>query len=426
MATDADSSAEEELRQAIEEGPLDRQMAVLWASDWVAISSAYATQSERNLRWLNSKNFPGIVADHVPLTGHENVIFERETPWPYKVWTGEKSANGQQFGGDTVTEAFYRGNYDFVICLKDALQWLPRWHNSPIPKVMYVPVPSDPAPPSLFQSIERAPFVWCPSRNGVEQLEENGIDATYMPHHVDQATFRPLRDDDPIDRAQIRAPADLGPDDYVVGFVGLNRGERKDIGRVIRAFNEWRIEYNHAEARLHLHTEPTPPSGGGIDIPQFASKIGIPNTHIEITDPWKKRVGYTSKQMVQFYLTLDCYLGIERGAGFAMPPLEANACGVPAVVTDHAAMRERIVDGENGYRVSPIDEEVNWMTGTNAIPSVEATVETLESVYQRDWDSEAIHRSVIPEYDVRTVLVEHMAPALNRVMEGFYPEDDPL
>ena len=37
--------------------------------------------------------------------------------------------------------------------------------------------------------------------------------------------------------------------------------------------------------------------------------------------------------------------------GFAYAPMEALACGVPAIVTEDTGMKEHIVEGRNGYVV---------------------------------------------------------------------------
>lgn len=47
--------------------------------------------------------------------------------------------------------------------------------------------------------------------------------------------------------------------------------------------------------------------------------------------------------------------GENRGEGIPLTPLEAQACGVPAVVGDEDGSQEAVVDGETGFIVSPRD-----------------------------------------------------------------------
>lgn len=400
---------------------------VLWASDNVALDSAYATQTRKTLAWLADDEWEpaaGLDAGHAPLIGLDQVEYEAGDPWPFRVWPAEQPAHKRQFGGDLVLEAFYRGEYDLLVALKDALQWLPRFHDAPVPTVMYTPVPSDPAPPALFESLETATAIWCPSRNGVEQLEARGLAAEYVPHHVDAAAFRPVRDDDPVGEADLRAAAGEGtaplrPDDYVVGFCGLNRGERKDLGRIVEGFARWRREYDHPDARLHLHTTAEPMGDGGVHVDELRGQLGLPEPAVLVTDPWRYRTGYSTVEMATWYATLDCYLGATRGEGFGVPLLEAAACGVPIVATDHAAMAERVADG-NGVLVEPVEREVNRNTGVAAIPAVADIAAALEDVYRQSWDPEAVRATVVPEFDVEQVLHDYLLPALADARDAVY------
>lgn len=47
--------------------------------------------------------------------------------------------------------------------------------------------------------------------------------------------------------------------------------------------------------------------------------------------------------------------GCGRGEGIPLTPLEAMGCGVPIIVGDEDGSREAIVDGQNGFIVSPRD-----------------------------------------------------------------------
>lgn len=392
---------------------------ILWASDYCFLRSAYATQSLNTFKWLNGDD-RDISVDHQPLSGNRQVLFEPDTVTDYRIWPGETAASGQQFDGSDTIRHFYKGDYDLLVSLKDCLGWFPSMHTSPIPKVAYTPVASDPAPLSLFDAADQWTDVWCPSRNGVEQFDDHGIDATYVPHSVDKSVFRPVMPDDPVDIDDIRSEAGIDPSDYIVGFVGLNRGERKDVARIIEAFAAWRDDYGRSEAKLYMHTDPDGSKMGGVNVKQLAARIGLPRQTLMFTDSWKRHVGYTSRGMSKFYNVIDCYVGTERGAGFSMPLLEASACGTPVIGTRHAAMPERVKHGDNGYLVDPTVTETNQMTGVNAIPSVDDIALALEQVYQNDWDPESVRSTVIPEFDVETVVEGTMLPAIEDVLESVY------
>ena len=50
----------------------------------------------------------------------------------------------------------------------------------------------------------------------------------------------------------------------------------------------------------------------------------------------------------RFYQALDIYIAPQRWEGFGLTPLEAMACGAPAIATRVGAFEELIVDGETG------------------------------------------------------------------------------
>ena len=49
--------------------------------------------------------------------------------------------------------------------------------------------------------------------------------------------------------------------------------------------------------------------------------------------------------------------GLGRGEGIPLTPLEAAACGKPIIVGNEDGSREAVINGENGYSVSPRDPE---------------------------------------------------------------------
>ncbi len=57
----------------------------------------------------------------------------------------------------------------------------------------------------------------------------------------------------------------------------------------------------------------------------------------------------------EWYQALDLFVAPQRWEGFGLTPLEAMACGVPAIATRVGAFEELIVDGETG-RLVPRDD----------------------------------------------------------------------
>ncbi len=57
----------------------------------------------------------------------------------------------------------------------------------------------------------------------------------------------------------------------------------------------------------------------------------------------------------KFYQALDIYIAPQRWEGFGLTPLEAMACGAPAIATRVGAFEELIDDGQTGTLITPGD-----------------------------------------------------------------------
>lgn len=62
-------------------------------------------------------------------------------------------------------------------------------------------------------------------------------------------------------------------------------------------------------------------------------------------------------ELLAYYAAADCFVLPSYREGFPNTVLEAGAMGLPSIVTDINGSREIIVEGENGFIVTPRDEE---------------------------------------------------------------------
>ena len=104
--------------------------------------------------------------------------------------------------------------------------------------------------------------------------------------------------------------------------------------------------------------------------------------------------------LVRLYQNADVYAYTSPCEDFGLGPIEAMACGTPAVVWDYAGPTETVVDGSTGFRARPYsiddfadktlhllnDEDLNRKMGRNAVDFVRKNyswnrhMEILESV----------------------------------------------
>jgi glycosyltransferase involved in cell wall biosynthesis len=124
-------------------------------------------------------------------------------------------------------------------------------------------------------------------------------------------------------------------------------------------------------------------------------------------------------EMAGIYSAMDVLLNPAMGEGYGIPIVEAQACGVPVIVTDFTAMPE-LVGG--GWLVS----HKRFWTGHNswqAVPDVEDILDALNRCHAgglagRKETGERARRYVL-KYDVRTVFEEHMLPSLKEAERRF-------
>ena len=129
---------------------------------------------------------------------------------------------------------------------------------------------------------------------------------------------------------------------------------------------------------LYLHTNMRGDWSQGEDLPTMIESLEIPKEQVLIANQY--RVNFApapAKMMAALYNTFDVFLNPAMGEGFGLPIMEAQACGVPAIVTDFSAMKE--VCGA-GWKV-PADAYWTGQKSWQAMPRVEEIVKALEECY---------------------------------------------
>ena len=313
-----------------------------------------------------------------------------------------------EFGGDL------RGG--LVMTLMDVQVLDPRvWGQMNV--CSWVPVDHQPAPDDVrgyFAASKAIPIAM--SRFGEEQLAE--FDPLYVPHGIDCRAFHP------VDKREARETIGIDPDAFIVGVVAANIGNpsRKCLPEMLQAFTIFRE--SHPEAKLYLHTEWLG-KHNGVPLPPLIESLGLPEDSIILSDQYRYEHNPMPPDMLRtLYSSFDVLLATSRGEGFGITVLEAQACGVPAIVSDFSAQPE--VCGA-GWHVSGRPEWTyrgSWMF----LPDIEDTVDALKRAYalpqaaREQMAREA--REHAETYDVDKVMAEHMLPALSEAQDRF--EDRPV
>lgn len=281
----------------------------------------------------------------------------------------------------------------------------------------WVPVDHQPAPPAVEQFfIQSGAVPIAMSRFGERMLGR--LDPLYVPHGVDTTVFTPHP------KADVRKGFGLPEDAFIVGMVAANKGHpsRKGFSQAFQAFAKFRE--THDDAYLYLHTTISADYGHGEDIKAMLTALGIPDDYVLTTDQYRVMFNpHPPDALALMFSTLDVLLNPAMGEGFGITVLEAQACGIPAIVSDFTAMTE--VCGA-GWKV-PVTPFWTGMKSWMGIADIAAITRSLEECYrmtpeQRDQLS-AKARAHAMGYDADRVMDEFMLPALKAVEQRFASQE---
>ena len=165
--------------------------------------------------------------------------------------------------------------------------------------------------------------------------------ATVILHGVDTDVFHPAPD-----RAALRARLGLDPDAVLIGCFGRIRAQ-KGVDLLVQAGLE--LLPSRPRVQIIFTGRITPDNRTFADDLQARIKAAGLDGRIRFLGelPWD--------QVIAHYQTLDLFAAPARWEGFGLTPLEAMACGVPAVAARVGAYETLIRDGTTGSLVPPDD-----------------------------------------------------------------------
>lgn len=254
------------------------------------------------------------------------------------------------------------------------------------------------------------------SRFGEQMLADEGLDPLYAPHGIDLDVFRPAEEitgssSRALARSALRAEVGIPADSFVIGMNVHNKdAERKAVFEQMAAFALF--HQRHDDTILMVHSLPHPVMSE-LNMIDLASYLGISDA-VRWADPYSLLAGnYTAGDMAKWYARMDLFSGASRAEGFGLPIVEAQACGVPVVVTDASAMTEL---AGPGYLISG---QPCWQKGHSATwftPDIGELVAAYEDAYSGG----AAARSddavkFAAGYGADQVFSEHWSPLLARL-----------
>jgi len=281
----------------------------------------------------------------------------------------------------------------------------------------WVPIDHQPAPPEVIQWL-RKPNVMpiAMSQFGSRMLELEKVDHEYAPHAFDPESFKPTPSFLDAQGKAIRGRDIMeidNPDAFVVMMNAANKGRtppRKCWGENLLAFSVF--AQDKPDAILYLHTDESA-ALGGVDIPNLIRSCGIPREKVRIVNQYLYRTNMPQTALAALYSDANVLLATSAGEGFGVPVIEAQACGLPVIVSSFSAQPELVGDGW------VIDGQPLWDANQASwffTPHVHLIISALEDAYQRERGKPSADAIAFAKaYEADAVYAKHWRPIMQRL-----------
>jgi glycosyltransferase involved in cell wall biosynthesis len=281
-----------------------------------------------------------------------------------------------------------------------------------IPIASWTPIDHNPVPPGVLKWLQKenvTPLAM--SKFGLQQIEQAGVKGHYVPHSIDTKVFSQT---DKIKDQPINEFMGFEDGRFIVGMNAANKSSgilhRKAYSENFMAFALFARK--HPDAMLYVHADAS--SQHGWNLIALAQLLGIPTDNLTFPDPLAYRYGMSQETLAGIYSSWDVMLATSYGEGFGIPTVEAQACGVPVIVSNFAASPELVGDGWviSGQPLYDPAQHSFWN-----VPSVPEIVEALEQAYARGKGKSAKAVEFAQAYDHEKVWQENWIPILRKLLK---------
>ena len=327
-------------------------------------------------------------------------------------WNGFRiiPAADDAMGNDILTANYRYYEADLLLTLCDIFKLAPSVKGlAGINVAHWVPIDCNPlGKGDLYVLREGAGTPIAVTRFGLEVMRDDGLDPCYVPHGVDTSVFKPG------ERQEVRSSLGVSENTFVIGICAMNRDRvRKGLVEQVMAFRDfWE---NHPDSRLMMHTAPV---SAELHLEALVRTLGFPEGTVMFPDRYSLATGVIGNDaMCAWYCALDVLSACSYGEGFCVPVLEAQACGVPVIVTDFSGQ------GEMCLRGWKIPGKRYWINGHEAWwrrPEVSDITHAYETAWQVKEDRKMpewrkVAREEALAFDADAITELYWKPVLARI-----------
>lgn len=287
----------------------------------------------------------------------------------------------------------------------------------------WTPVDHSPMPPKVLQFFKGGKgkrYAIAMSRFGERMMLDAGLpreQVMYAPHSIDTNVFKPTK-------TEIRKELGIPDGAHLTMINAANKGNvpiRKCWPEMLLA---WRtFAEKHEDAYLYLHTEEVGVANG-FNIPRYLESINAPMDRVKVVPQYPYKLGLPNTVLANLYSASDVLLSTSRGEGFGISVIEAQACGIPVIVTDWTAQIEL---AGVGWRVDGQPEWDEHQLAYWKVPNVDLIIQALTDAYalRRNEESWAQTQKACvdfaAQYSTEKVFAEFWRPIIARLEKEAAP-----
>jgi len=268
-------------------------------------------------------------------------------------------------------------------------------------------------PPNVYKVLSTHAGLYKPiamSRFGEREMNRLNIECFYVPHMIDCTVYHPSLEARKAQRESVG-----WKDKFVIGSVGTNVRERKNWTAMFLALQKFAS--NHDDVVMYCHTNRTETRGRDLQVLRENLMIKDITYFPDLKE--MLLTGVSEVTMNNMYNCLDVYLHPSKGEGFGIPIIEAQAAGVPVIVSNNTAQPELCGGGWTLKRMRPeFDEQSSWEGAADP----HEIVECLEEAYAEKKSGKLAERKIAArdkalEYDISVVMEQYWKPVLAEIEE---------
>jgi glycosyltransferase involved in cell wall biosynthesis len=284
---------------------------------------------------------------------------------------------------------------------KRKLKWIP-----------YLPIDHSPISPQILDKLKFAYKIITFSKYGQRELEKKGYASKLILEGTDPAIFKPMS------KKKVRKELNIPQDKFLFGMISANKENppRKGYQEILEALKLF-VD-NHPEGALFVHSQQI--SNKSFPIQSYARHLGIEN-NVFTLGQYAASFKSDSKQIRKEINTFDVCMNASMTEGFGLGIVEAQACGVPAIVNNCMSMPELVVPGKTG---EICDTDYAWWRSHDGYvytADVKSLHDKMEILYRKLKKPNTIakdaRKHVLTNFNINDIVKDKWIPYLEELQE---------